>query len=436
MKTLRLLLAALLFAGVMPAGAFAAPGDIFIGVSGTAGRSDKIALAMPDFLAERPAVPADRETAAKLKEIVRADLMFSRYFDVDDTSGPQVPWENNKTELAAWAKTGAKYLILARCGVTDAGQWTMTVTLYDLQSGAAVLSKYYRGALTGLRRGAHLYADVVVRQLTGKPGVAHTRIAFANDSTGHKEIYLADYDGRNVIQLTRDKSIALLPRWSPDGERLYYTTYRYQNPDTFEINLTERKIKPVSLYQGVNLPGGVSPDGKELVLTLSRGRTPNIYVMNLESKKLRQLTKGYSVDSSATFSPDGNYVAFVSDRSGNPQIYTVEQATGEMKRLTRLNWCDSPEWSPSGEWIVFAGRENAREPMDIYLVDPTGSQLRRLTRNAGSNEDPSWSPDGRFIAFTSTRNGQRQIYVMDSDGSAPHLVEKLAGKSYTPHWSP
>ncbi|HOX23971.1 MAG TPA: hypothetical protein PLL10_10930, partial [Elusimicrobiales bacterium] len=76
------------------------------------------------------------------------------------------------------------------------------------------------------------------------------------------------------------------------------------------------------------------------------------------------------------------------------------------------------------------------DDMDIFLTDVTGGQLRKLTRDAGKNEDPSWSPDGRFIAFTSTRGGGRQIFVMDADGSAPHLLTQLPGTSYTPSWGP
>ena len=54
--------------------------------------------------------------------------------------------------------------------------------------------------------------------------------------------------------------------------------------------------------------------------------------------------------------------------------------------------------------------------MDIFVVDLTGTHIKRLTSDAGSNEDPTWSPDGRFIAFTTTRNGRRQLYMMDMDG--------------------
>ena len=114
----------------------------------------------------------------------------------------------------------------------------------------------------------------------------------------------------------------------------------------------------------------------------------------------------------------------------------MELATGETRPLTKtFNWSDSPQWSPTGEWIVFTGRESPYHPMDIFLVDLTGTQIRRLTTDAGSNEDPTWSPDGRFIAFTTTRNGKRQLYMMDMDGSAPHLLADLKGDSFTPHWS-
>jgi TolB protein len=84
---------------------------------------------------------------------------------------------------------------------------------------------------------------------------------------------------------------------------------------------------------------------------------------------------------------------------------------------------------------VFSGRAAAGHPIDIFIADITGGQLRQLTADAGDNEDPAWSPDGRFIAFTTTRGGKRQIYVMDADGSAPHLVANIRGDSYTPDWS-
>jgi TolB protein len=300
----------------------------------------------------------------------------------------------------------------------------------------AVFAKAFKGTQASLRRLAHIASDQIVASLLGKRGIADTKIAFANNATKHKEIYVVDYDGQNLQKLTKDNSISLLPRWSKDG-RIFYTSYKYRNPDIFAIDLRAGKISPIIIKKGLSLIGGVSPDGKALVFTSSGGNNPSIYIYNLETQQKVQITnKTTAVDGSPSYSPDGKYITFVSNRAGNPQIYVMELATGQTRPLTKkFNWSDTPQWSPTGEWIVFSGRESAYHPMDIFLVDLTGTQIKRLTSDAGSNEDPTWSPDGRFIAFTTTRNGRRQLYMMDMDGSAPHLLANIAGDSFTPHWS-
>lgn len=427
---LKTVLAAAIFA--LAPRAFAGT-EVYIGVSpALVGKKDALALA--SFHPSRPQNPADLALAETFRGIVRADLLYSRYFDVKEDPLSPANLDTGKESLAWW-KNIAGHLVTGRA--QDSGSvWTFTAALYDLSTGKKVAEKFYQGEKRALRRAAHHFADEVVFRLTGKPGIAHSKLAFANNSTGRKEIWLADYDGENLTKLTSDNSINLLPRWSTDATRIYYTTYRYGNPDMFEIDMKAGRIKPFSTFQGLNIPGGFSPDGMTMVMTLSRGEDPGIYTLNVVTKKVKKLLKGFGVSSSPTWSPDGKEVSFVSDRSGNPQIYVLDVASGKTRKLTRMNWCDSPSWSPSGEWIVFAGRETPKEKLNIFVTDLTGSQIRRLTNNAGDNEDPSWSPDGRFIAFTSTRNGRREIFLMDADGSAPHLLSEMKGNSFTPAWSP
>lgn len=407
--------------------------EVYIGVSPNL-EARKTGLALAQFHPSRPQTPEDLVLAETLRGVIRADLMYSRYFDIKEDPMTPANLDTGKESLAYW-KSLAGHLITGRA--QDSGSvWTFTARLYDLSTGKVVMEKFYQGEKRALRRAAHLFADDVVLRLTGRRGVAHSKLAFANNATGRKEIYMADYDGENLTRLTSDDSIALLPRWSVDATRIYYTTYRYGNPDMFEIDLKAGKIKPFTTFQGLNIPGGFSPDGMTMVMTLSRGDDPGIYTLNVVTKAVKRLLKGYGVSSSPTWAPDGTQVAFVSDRSGNPQLYVLNVSSGTTRKLTRLNWCDSPSWSPSGEWIVFAGRETPKENFNIFITDLTGSQIRRLTNKAGDNEDPSWSPDGRFIAFTSTRNGRREIFVMDADGSAPHPLTEMKGHSFTPNWSP
>lgn len=424
----KLLLAALV--GLCGAGAlFAAQTDVYIGITSAGGKRLPV-IGMPAFAASQDT----QDAAGQVHDTLRADILYGRYFDVSE-DGPAFNAKDVKDMLKGWGKQKAQYVIGGEISYASP-YYTIKIYVYDVSTRAPVFAKAFKGNQASLRRLAHIAADQIILTLTGRRGIADTKIAFANNSTKHKEIYVVDYDGQNLKKLTNDRSIALLPRWSKDG-RIYYTTYRFKNPDIFAIDLKAGKIAPVIIRGGLSLIGGVSPDGKALVFTSSHGPNPSIYIYNLESGEKKQITNRQSVDGSPSYSPDGQFITFVSNRAGNPQIYVMELATGQTRPLTKtFNWSDSPQWSPTGEWIVFAGRESPYHPFDIFLVDLTGTQLRRLTTDAGSNEDPTWSPDGRFIAFTSTRNGgRRQLYVMDADGSAPHLVANLPGNTFTPHWS-
>ncbi len=420
---------------LLPVFLFARESDVYIGLSSRYNPSDlpKIGLA-----ANNPSdtAPEEEKVYSKLfAEVLRSDLYRSRYFNIEDTSSAQI--SSLGPQLAMLEKRNILYYVFFDFLPTDTEDvWQVKAYMYDTSSKKALLAKSFSRVPTkSIRKSAHMFADQIIKLLTGKRGLSTTKIAFANDSTGRKEIYIVDYDGYNLARLTNDKSISLLPRWAEKGTKLYYTTYRNRNPQIYVLDLKEGASSPVMQERGLNLMGGVSADSKKLVMTLSRGQNPSIYLKELSTGRTLELTDKYGVDGSPSFSPDGKYVTFVSNRAGNPQIYIMNLETQKMRRLTRFNWTDSPQWSPNGDWIVFAGRQAADHPIDIFLVDITGNQIRQLTADSGSNEDPWWSPDGRFISFTTNRAGKRQIYVMDADGSAQHLIANIKGNSFTPCWS-
>ncbi len=389
------------------------------------------------FLASFKPLSSDQnclESAISLREIVRADLMYSRYFEIAEDPLDPLSLEYSSKALEHFSKKSPYYIFSELSCSSES--FTMKGMIFETDKAKRIFEKSYSFSQKSLRKAAHIFSDDIIFSIAGKKGISSSKIAFANDSSGYKEIYVSDYDGENLFRLTNHKSISFLPVWSNDSYKLYYTTYKNRNPDIYEINFKKGTISPFSTYQGLNVPGGFSPDGLQMVLTLSRGRDPSVYVMETRTKELKKLIKQFSVSSSPAFSPDGKEIVFVSDISGNPQIHIYDFETGKTRKITRLNWADSPDWSPDGKWIAFSARETPREKMNIFITDPTGSRILRLTRSEGDNEDPCFSPDSRFILFTSTRRGRREIFVMDIDGSAPHpLNENLKGNSYTPSWS-
>lgn len=394
-------------------------------------RGQKVALGFPDFTAK----DEDKQLAERLQEVAKKDLLFVRLFNILE-DGPQVG--QGKIDFKGWGDAGADILVtasVAQKGKGPGGEAAMVASVYELPSGNPVFQKSYRTSVRNSRRLAHAFVADLLYRFTGMRGVAESRIAFCNDATGSKELYLVDYDGADLRRVTADKSLVVLPRWSPDGKEILYTTYRKGNPDLYRFDLTEGLSRPFATHRGLNSAAAYSPDGKTVVATLSYEGWPNLYLLDRSGRVIRRLTHDRAADTSACFSPDGKKIAFVSDRPGWPQVYVMDADGTNVTRLSESGYCDAPTWSPLGDKIAYSrGTNQGRH--DIVVHDLASGKVWQLTDNQANNENPSFSPDGRFIVFSSTRNGKRELFVYSLDGAIQKKLADFPGQSYTPCWGP
>ena len=141
----------------------------------------------------------------------------------------------------------------------DAAQYIISGSNSDRVQGrvidrfakSTILSRSYIGA--NLRRQAHAFADDIVLAITGKKGIAQTKIAFKARS----EIYVADFDGHNYQAVTHDSAIVAAPAWAPDKLALYYTSYKLGNPDIFYHDLRTGQRQLIAGYSGLNTSAAV-----------------------------------------------------------------------------------------------------------------------------------------------------------------------------------
>jgi TolB protein len=148
----------------------------------------------------------------------------------------------------------------------------------------------------------------------------------------------------------------------------------------------------------------------------------------------RPLVQQRGIDEYPVWSSNGTRLAFgctlgsvLASRVGDFEICVVDADGTGLHRITDSQGISTAGgWSPDGTRILFA---SSREPDsggvsscgDLFVINAGSFQLVKLTDGPARDCGPSFTPDGRHILFSCDRahpGGDSDLYVMNPDGSA------------------
>lgn len=244
--------------------------------------------------------------------------------------------------------------------------------------------------------------------------VPHDIQVYILDITTKKKTVLidTDYSGR-----------VLGSGWSPDGKQVVLSVEgavkRFSQDGLWMMNTEDNSLELVSDKSGdiAWLPGG----NALAILALDwasaqNSRQISIYMMDIQTKELKLIYSNQAAIAFSGFSvsPDGKYLVFSLDfgaTSDVSDLYILDVRTGTVKQLTHDGTSGSPQWSPTGDLVVYVkSNKVGGNTGSLHIFRPDGSCDVEVP-NSDNGFSPTWSPDGRKIAFI----GEDGIYVLDTD---------------------
>lgn len=236
------------------------------------------------------------------------------------------------------------------------------------------------------------------------------------------DIYTLPIEGGKATPFTSGMAYETHPRFSPDGNKILFTSDRAGNDNLWYIDRVEKDTIQVTKDKTGDVPGAAwTPDGKYIVVSKGR-RIAKLWMYHIDGGGGVQLNENPSSMKTIdpVVSPDGKKIYF-SHRSGawnynallpQYQIGTYDFEKGQITSITsRYGSAFTPTLSKDGNWMVYGSR----------WEDKTGLVLRNLTTGNETwlaypvqrDDQESIAPQGVLPAMAFTPDSK---YVIASYG--------------------
>lgn len=260
------------------------------------------------------------------------------------------------------------------------------------------------------------------------------------------------FDGmRKVIYEKNSRFEA--PNWMPDGKKLLFNMdgSLYKIP----VGGGELELLNTGSAKRINNDHGISFDGKNLAISNHKEGLNNggsiVSILPLDGGEPKPVTEE-APSYWHGWAPNNKEVVYVAQRKGIPvyNIYKKSINGGAEVALTSNEpgvHVDGCEYSPDGKYIYYNGSHSGT--MQLWRMDPDGSNKKQITFDEYNDWFPHISPDGKWIVFISfspeiefnSHPSYKRVMLrlMPVSGGAPKVIAYLYGGQGTINvssWSP
>jgi tricorn protease len=260
---------------------------------------------------------------------------------------------------------------------------------------------------------APLFAAPLLLQ---NPGISQKEIVFSYGD----DLWIVPREGGHAHRLATGKGRLDLPRFSPDGTLVAYSSNEDGNDDIFVVPASGGEPRRLTSHPANDRVLGWTPDGRRVLFASGRSSDrdlPQLYTVDLEGGLPEKLP--LPSGNQASYSPDGSHLAYVPFMQWQPAwkkyrggqttpVWLADLSDSSVTKVPRTNSNDGfPMWTPKGLFLV-SDRDGRRS---LYNVDTTRGQVRRVVENTGLDiQSASASSD----AIVYDQFGELHVYELAS----------------------
>ena len=206
-------------------------------------------------------------------------------------------------------------------------------------------------------------------------------------------IYLANADGSNTVQLTRNTKNNTNPKWSPDGKWIAFTSNREGKNNLYMIAVAGGESEKITDVKTAINDFNFSPDGSMIAFTVTDAPS------DTDDKNKKGKNDWYFMDED--YKQSRLYIVRINEKdTGNKRKQQV--LTKENRNIMSF------AWSPDNNWIAYAhgvsSRVNDQVYSDVSMINIKTQERKDIAVTGASEGSPAFSYDGKYLAYTSSED--------------------------------
>ncbi|BDC51065.1 tricorn protease [Bryobacterales bacterium F-183] len=242
------------------------------------------------------------------------------------------------------------------------------------------------------------------------------------------DLWSAAENGSDIKRLTSHKSREMMPRFSPDGKWIAFSSNRFGSYDVFVMPAEGGEPRQLTFHSATDNVVGWSRDGKKVIFSSTRGdgvfpTIMSVYEVPAEGGMEQMVPSDWGTY--ASYSPDGKRMAITRHNptwwrkhyrgSASGDLWLMDVATGKFTSLNDPEYKGNMLWPMYGakgeiyfvadrlsneKNIQFGGPEVLKSTNNIWKISDKGGKAEQVTKHtSGSLFYPSISADGKTVVY-------------------------------------